>query len=334
MPPKAITLTTEAFQVALERYIDETKPDPLARRQLESWTMKWENGMDNASTPTLEEELIDNRDDGYVSGDSVDVFTHRVLGTLIIQGDYVVVKLQFHCAWSHAGDTTTTTTCSSSQKSNDGILVYSCRVHSAKFCDKSDNDDKKEQKIRQKTISRLQQDTYLAKLVTMGNTQPSSSTFTTTTTTTTATTTVSSLDPLFLAKAKIHVDQTKNIMEERVDVSDIVAEALRRAVWNSSESSLDLVELILALPSLPGTRHHHHQGSSKENQHFETSPLADRAKLRLLEDAMLDECEKEGEGDLIQELSIDQGDDNEPRKEKQRRTINHNAKRKKSKSDR
>jgi hypothetical protein len=93
---------------------------------------------------------------------------------------------------------------------------------------------------------------------------------------------------------------------------------------------LDLIELILALPSLPGTYHHHdhHHRNHQEHQSIDdtTTPLANRAKLRLLEDAMLDECEKEGEGELIQELTIKPEDD-----QTHAQQVQHNKKKLKSK---
>jgi hypothetical protein len=332
MPPKTVTLTTEAFQEALVRFIDETKPDRLARNQLECWTIEWENDFET----TFEDELLldqeyDNVSNNSLTSDSV-IFTHRIQGVLTIQGEYVTVQLCFYCAWGHKITDTTTTSLFSSKQHTDGMLLYSCRVHSAKFSDRltNNNDNKTERKIRQKMMQRLKKDSYLAKLLAVGksssnnnsniNPQPSGAA--------THTTTVSSLDPV-LAKARIHVDQTKHILEERVDVSDMVAEALRRAVWSSSESSLDLIELIMALPSLPGTRH---QVNNKEYQCIETSPLADRAKLRLLEDAMLDECEKEGEGELIQELTIDPGDDTDEPQRKAKGNDAPQRKKKKSKS--
>ena len=55
------------------------------------------------------------------------------------------------------------------------------------------------------------------------------------------------------------------------------------------------MEVILALPSLPC------QSTARVST---TTRLANRAKLRLLEDAMLDECEKEGDDEIIEDLTI------------------------------
>ena len=88
--------------------------------------------------------------------------------------------------------------------------------------------------------------------------------------------------------------------EERVDVIDSVAEGLRRGVFSSAESSLDVTELLLSLPFLPGSAHK-----------VVHCPLADRAKLRLLEDAMFDACEREGEDEIIDDLKISSQDKSE-----------------------
>ena len=114
------------------------------------------------------------------------------------------------------------------------------------------------------------------------------------------------------AQAKIKVDQSN--LEERVHVSEKLCECIRRSIWSAVDSPLDVIDLILNLPCLPT-----HQ-----------TPLASRAKLRLLEDAMCDACEQEGEDELIEDLSIstkeggegdnDNKDDDENEKEQDRQS--------------
>lgn len=77
-----------------------------------------------------------------------------------------------------------------------------------------------------------------------------------------------------------------NELEERVRVDDNVAEGVRRCIYSQSEGTLSLMDLLVSLPFLPSV------------------PLAQRAKLRLLEDAMVDACEKEGENELLEELTL------------------------------
>jgi hypothetical protein len=264
-----VVLTDEMFHEAIANYIDENKQtiDPISRHQLESLKFKWINNATDASDQVMTQEQQQQQQ-------------HTIKGILQIEGEYIVVNLEIECCWK------------TMQKKCDGRLTYYCRIQSAKFRD--DSEDKTKEKIQSKMISRLQKDTYIMKLVSFDGKKNNN---------------IHDNDDnddsfLHLAHAKIEVEESRNILEERVDVSDVVAEALWRAVWSSSESSLDIIELILELPSLPTTSHANSSSSSNNNSNstFIPTPLANRAKLRLLEDAMLDECEKEGEGELIGDL--------------------------------
>ena len=79
-------------------------------------------------------------------------------------------------------------------------------------------------------------------------------------------------------------------LEERVDCHEDVGEAIRRAVFSSADSALDVFEVIVNLPCLPTAKH----------------ALARRAKLRLLEDAMCGACEQEGEDELVSDLDLEE----------------------------
>jgi len=87
-------------------------------------------------------------------------------------------------------------------------------------------------------------------------------------------------------------------LEERVDCNDTVGEGIKRLLLSQADSSLDLFEILLGMPFLPVTK----------------SDLAKRAKLRLLEDAMCSECEKEEEDTLVSDLDV-----NEAQQKKKRR---------------
>ena len=252
-------LATDLFYSAVKEYIDYNKPDPIARRQLESWRMIW-------SKSDVRQETVEKESDSK----PVDWSPKKCIrGVLEIQGDYIIVKLGMECFWSD-GDVTDT-----NGTEEDGRLSYTCRLISGRFIDKKDGEEKSERKIRKKMISRLRQDSYITKLFKLG--EGTSST------------------ELCLAQAKIYVNASKFELEERVDVSEVAAETLRRALWSSTSTSIDIVEVILALPSLPC------QSTAKVST---TTRLANRAKLRLLEDAMLDECEKEGDDEIIEDLTI------------------------------
>jgi hypothetical protein len=279
--PTLVSLTTELFPTALERYIEDYKPDPLSCKQLEGWTLEWNN-----TTTTHEKDRA-----------VTDSHQNVLQGELNIGGSYMVVILQVTCAWSASS--------SSEDKDNPqyGSFYYACRA-AARFWTKSefrkrqkqkhDDDDgtssrnkKAEETIRTKTVARLREDAYISKLL--------STTLLDEHGDDTATT-----KPVFalLAHANIQVDGP-NDLEERVDVSEDMCEAVKRAVWSSAESPLDVVELLLQLPCLPTTT-----SSPQTKNATTTTPLANRAKLRLLEDAMVDACEKVGEDGILDDLKL------------------------------
>ena len=260
---KASKLTTNLFRSSLKNFVDYNKPDPIARRQLESWDIKWSES--------------DGFRDGVaakVCGDEKEPIQwnpkHYIGGVLEIRGDFVSVMFEIGCIWAD-GDAA-----KNDNTVEDGRLSFTCRLKSGKLIEKKLNEEKRERKIRKKMMSRLREDTYIAQLLGLGKENESST-------------------ELFLAKASIYVNATKFELEERVDVSQNAAEILRRSLWSSTSSSLDIVEVMLSLPSLP---------CRSADKVEATTRLANRAKLRLLEDAMLDECEKEGEGELIEDLTI------------------------------
>jgi len=274
MQNKALTkadlssLATDLFFASLKQYIDCNKPDPIARRQLECWKMNWSDGSD-----------CQNDIDSYVSRDEKENGAEQlswspenyVGGMLEICGDYVAVTLEIKCIWAD-GDAA-----KDDEIVEDGKLHYTCQLKSGKLIKRKDEEEKTDRKIRKKMLSRLRQDSYITSLLGLQEDNKNHS-------------------ELCLAQANIYVNAEKFELEERVDVSEVAAETLRRALWPSTTSSLDVVEVILALPSLPCR--------STDGLATNTTRLANRARLRLLEDAMLSECEKEGDEQLIEDLAI------------------------------
>ncbi len=264
---KVSTLSTDIFYASLKNFIDYNKPDPIARRQVESWEIKWSGGDDIRKDVAADEHI-----------DDIDNWTkaarwrpeHCIEGTLEIRGDFVAVTLEMECLWAD-GDAA-----KKDRNMEDGRLSFTCRLKSGKLIEKKENEEKTERKIRKKMISRLRQDSFISQILEPGKEAKKPA-------------------DLLLAKASIYVNASKFEMEERVDVSQNAAEILRRSLWSSTTSCLDIVEVMLALPTLP---------CRSSNKLETTTRLANRAKLRLLEDAMVDECEKEGEDQLIDDLKI------------------------------
>ena len=96
-------------------------------------------------------------------------------------------------------------------------------------------------------------------------------------------------------------------LEERVNVDENSLEAIRKAILSHAEDNLDVLELLLSMPYLPRSGLAGDGNMDNADQSASTKTLqsmAERAYLRLLEDAMFDACEKEGEDDLLDDLNI------------------------------
>jgi len=244
------TLESQAFSV--DRYIDEEKPDPLQKRQMEGWTFEWQ---------PLEEGNDNNSSDKPSSLMTLDFEpTHVLAGSLVWTGEHVVVTLQSRCYWRTSSD------------DDDGSLFFECTAAAEMVAELPG--DKKEAKIAQKVRERLQQDDYIAKLLKCTKEGKEES------------------RPLDLCQASVvTTDQTERL-EERVHCNEVAAEAVRRAVYSTAPNGpIDVFEVVCsALPLLP----------------FSHTQLAQRAKLRLLEDAMYDACENEAEEELVEDLKLEQ----------------------------
>jgi hypothetical protein len=113
-----------------------------------------------------------------------------------------------------------------------------------------------------------------------------------------------------LCQASICVQEQNHQLEERVHVNEVVAEAIRRAVFSTADAPLDVFDILCRFPLLPCQ----HQSPDNDRDAGESSQgttttttttlLANRAKLRLLEDAMYDACENEEEEQVIDQLQI------------------------------
>jgi hypothetical protein len=217
----------------------------------------------------------ENNDTLATNGDLAFIPTHAVGGTLNIQGEYMIVTLTTECCWT--GD------CSN------GSLFFSCHASCSFVAEESQGENepkmsskerKQQEKIRSKMVERLRQDDYISKLLVTDNDEQQS--------------------PLELCQAAIVILQAQDRLEERVHCDEVTAEAVRRAVFSTAESPLDVFDLVCRLPLLPCTTTQDLTGSTTTK----TTPLADRAKLRMLEDATYDACENEAEDEIVEELNI------------------------------
>jgi len=109
--------------------------------------------------------------------------------------------------------------------------------------------------------------------------------------------------------------------EERVDVSEAALEGVRRSIFSQSDCNLTVLEILLSMPWL-AHRSRVHTTSSGWDAYLSKSTATmfnknalycacDRASLRLLEDALVDACEREGEEEIIEDLTLkDRADGN------------------------
>lgn len=277
--PKAVvvSLSEKLFSDALHRYIDYYKPDPISQKQLEGWKFLWTNDEDNTTSTSSEDRSTFNA--SQVVGDSI---THQLHGTLEITGTYLVISLRVTCCWTIAVSSddilsSSSTTDTEKTKPEYGDFQFSCLASARILTQKEFQDDemegssskKKQNKVYSKMVTRLKEDAYIAKLLDAKHQQ------------------------LLFAQAKIHI--SKDHLEERVTVSEDICEGIRRAIWPAAESPLEVAEVLLHLPFLP---------TNDQTDLTRTTALANRAKLRLLEDAMCDACETQGEEELLEELEI------------------------------
>lgn len=218
--------TDSLLKSALERYIDDNKPDRLMEKQMLAWILRWS-------------------DDAVPSGEENN--EHSRFGRLIWKGDYLQVNLMSDCRWTG---------------SVEGRLEFTCRV-AIQETSTTDSDSN----VHKRMLKRLRKDDYIQKLF--------------------------SDKDVILCQATI--EKKPDELEERVYTAEVVAEGVRRAVWSSAESTMDVLDLVIQyFPLLP----------SKASRLSLTTALADRAQLRLMEDVMCDACEKEGEDELVSDLAI------------------------------
>ena len=158
----------------------------------------------------------------------------------------------------------------------DGSIRFVCDVADGAFTDfpapveqsMTQKEAKVVKRLRQKMIRRLEKDDYIGKLV---------------------------KERQSLIEAAVSIKKEGDL-EERVYCDETTAEGIRRSVFSRGESSLDVFDWILSLPFLPSCSH---EGSVDV-----VTPLADRVKLRCLEEATYDACEQQEDDDIVEDLHI------------------------------
>lgn len=226
--PVVIQITEDDFGKAIDRFLDENKPDKLIERQMKEWSFLWQP----ITNPTNTEKIPDA--------------TNFVAGSLEWKNEYIICRLKTECCWR--GDY------------KDGEMSFSCQAK-MELIDKPPVDaDATTNKVHRAVIKRLSQDDYIQKLVG---------------------------DSVAFMDAAVRI--APDILQESVSLENhYVAMAIQRALFSQAETKLDIYELILSFPFLPVTE----------------TRLADRLRLRILEDAAFEACEDEEEEKMVEELAI------------------------------
>ena len=300
-----VPLSTSIFHQYYEQFLQEQKPDQLVLKQLQSLHIEWKDGDDD-------DDVNDLPKDAKVQ---IDKHTNGTRGILTIIGEYTTVILKACCNWKVPVDN----------------VSSMCEMHfelyaQASFTPKSlwkrhaqppqENIGKKEErlndKIRSGVINRMKEDPYVRRIM--------------------------KEEMVLLCDAsiqfKLHVpppppactvENKKDIgtvhptgvsrlpsscideLEERVYVSEDALEGLRRGLFSQMESSIFAMELLLAMPYLP--QRSHSKNLDERNEKKLEVMLSERVVMRVLEDVMVNECEKEGEDDLLSDLNISTKDE-------------------------
>ena len=302
--------STQDFIAALASHVDESKPDPLARRQIENLVLQWEP---SSSTQQAESSSDPTKE------------IQEVCGTLTLFGEYTSISISSNCKWrwnsigeqgsgcAHAALSFRLVAAARFIPQSKHNRLEKERLQRTKDAEKTDDNnsskspkiDRKEQraqtKIRSGMIDRLKNDFYIKRLLDLDG----------------GSSTVSGgkcdNEQVELQhriceaeiKESFNADGTVKELEERVDASEDALEGIRRAVLSHLDTNTSLLDLLLAFPYLINAQ----SATRKDGKGNDiTLQLGHRAILRLLEDACIAACEKEGEDELLDELQICEND--------------------------
>jgi len=314
-----VSVDTEDFHEALRRYVDDAKPDPLSEKQMtEEWTLEWKQHQKQQQDKKRQDEGQNRQHQRRRRNNAF-----SIEGRLLWKGRYAQVALDATCRWSDdagggsgdAGDG-----CAADAKKEEeeagsigtSSLHFRCTASAELIADnatgvvasdgKKKKVDRAEKKVRDKMLKRLRQDDYVRKLLKKkdaasgGGVEDDEG----------GGLLLCQADILFCGgggggdKKSAGTSRTQQL-EERVYTDEMACEAIRRCVWSATNDTIDVLDFVLQLPFLPRK-----SAATTTATATITTPLADRAQLRMLEDAMYDACEKEGEDELVEGLEISQ----------------------------
>jgi hypothetical protein len=310
---------TTMWQRAMERYIDDDKPDVIRRRQIESWTFAWqpddhghdadmmaEDDDDDApvattttttgGTATTKSTLSNNQPPPPPQKGIRRQRRKRIAGTLTWTGEYV--RIQLHCTstWQEEEEQDKAGEDGKGSDMNNNAaagtrFIAKCSV--TKTILRDDLVDAQQVKLQTKLVQRWKQQQEV------GGTNAATSS---------SMLLLDHPDPVELFEVSIILGSSS---EERGYWHEAACAAIQTILYTTADSSLEVFEFIIrylpmVLPrsTAPGTTGTNDDDSL--NQTTTTTQLADRAVLRLLEDATYDACAAE-DSDTAEESLADLG---------------------------
>lgn len=311
-----ISLTAEHFRDALDRHVDASKPDPLARGQIEGLRLGWEQQREDGDGGGGEDPAREGRRGPENEQDGGRPTRRSLRGTLTLSSEYVRIAIRVVCDCKIMGAAGGTR---SNGAAEEAIAVRSTEEEhfenefyfrltatasliSAGEHDASAKDEKLDRKeraagrkLRAGMIERLRSDKSIRRLLANepdddgeGNCAKDKVQKIGCDTT----------EGVPLCEALIqqngmarHDNATtdraaRGELEERVDVCEDSLEGIRNALFGHCEDNLDVLELFLSMPYLPRASGGGTVGSepSKIQKNFGKTlhALAERAYLRLI----------------------------------------------------
>lgn len=341
-------LTTAQFQNALDRHIDVSKPDPLAKGQMENLRLSWQQSPDVVDDVSMPSAKSGHNATAKKGGNQL-----NICGTLTLSSEFLSVAIYVACdCKTNCDEDALRNDCSAPIKrkgctkekstdesisnhsfQNEFYLRLTVDAKTVPIDDKANSStnegkrNRKERALRRKLragmMRRLYADPLVRKLLTEEDNNSKSSPTEPQGTSTTTHPRPTKEGNLPLIEALIQQNQIskeRNIdgvatageeLEERVNVHEESLGGIRNALFSHCEDNLDVLEILLNMPYLPRSSSGRGVGGgggsgveTSLQRASALSTLAERAYLRLLEDAMFDACEKEGEDELLDDLNI------------------------------
>lgn len=323
---KEVTIKQDEFQNAFQDYFETEKSTNGAAAQTKNLCLQWHQDppemfstTSSSATSTIS-SWINLSDPLVLEGQSYTEERCRLLGKLRIANEYICITLEALVMWQYWGR-------QRQHEGSEGIQENNCHPSNApehyalhfklsasgEFINTEDKTPVQTSKnIASKMKKRLEGDPFIRKLLSCSRTKQQNFTG------------VSVCEVLIQHKwpsngsNDLRFDSSSPSVEERVDVSEEALEGIRRAVLSQTECNLTIMEIFISFPWLvtntTSCGYRYRDRSKMERCSWDRfmsvtamgvfRTACDRAALRLLEDALFDACEREGEDDIIEDLNL------------------------------